>query len=152
MTGNFSQKAMCWLMRLTAYFVILVVGFIVFEIIWRGARAINWEFLFSMPRRSGAEGGILPAIVGTFLLVAGSIAVAFPLGVATAIYLSEYARQGRFTHAVRVAIATLAGIPSIVFGLFGLGTVCDISRMGLLDNIRLCDAGVYDTAHDYSIE
>jgi phosphate transport system permease protein len=119
--GNFSQKAMCWLMRLTAYFVILVVGFIVFEIIWRGARAISWEFLFSMPRRSGAEGGIFPAIVGTFLLVAGSIAAAFPLGVATAIYLSEYARQGRFTHAVRVAIATLAGIPSIVFGLFGLG-------------------------------
>jgi phosphate transport system permease protein len=119
--GKFSQKAMCWLMRLTAYFVILVVGFIVFEIIWHGARAISWEFLFSMPRRSGAEGGIFPAIVGTFLLVAGSIAVAFPLGVATAIYLSEYARQGRFTHAVRVAIATLAGIPSIVFGLFGLG-------------------------------
>jgi phosphate transport system permease protein len=121
MAGKFSQKAMCWLMRLTAYFVILVVGFIVFEIIWRGARVISWEFLFSMPRRSGAEGGILPAIVGTFLLVTGSIAVAFPLGVATAIYLSEYARGGRFTHAVRVAIATLAGIPSIVFGLFGLG-------------------------------
>lgn len=121
MASNFSQKVMSWLMRLTAYFVILVVGFIVFEIVWRGARAISWEFLFSMPRRSGAEGGILPAIVGTFLLVAGSIAVAFPLGVATAIYLSEYARQGRFTHAVRVAIATLAGIPSIVFGLFGLG-------------------------------
>lgn len=108
-------------MRLTAYFVVLVVGFIVFEIVWRGVGAISWEFLFSMPRRSGAEGGIFPAIVGTFLLVAGSIAVAFPLGVATAIYLSEYARQGRFTHAVRVAIATLAGIPSIVFGLFGLG-------------------------------
>lgn len=121
MSGKFSQKAMCWLMRLTAYFVVLVVGFIVFEIVWRGARAISWEFLFSMPRRSGAEGGIFPAIVGTFLLVAGSIAAAFPLGVATAIYLSEYARQGRFTHAVRVAIATLAGIPSIVFGLFGLG-------------------------------
>jgi phosphate transport system permease protein len=121
MRSNFSQKAMCWLMRLTAYFVILVVGFIVFEIIWRGMRVINGEFLFSMPRRSGAEGGIFPAIIGTFLLVAGSIAAAFPLGVATAIYLSEYARQGRFTHAVRVAIATLAGIPSIVFGLFGLG-------------------------------
>jgi len=121
MTSNFSQKAMCWLMRLTAYLVILVVGFIVFEIIWRGAGAISWEFLFSMPRRSGAEGGIFPAIVGTFLLVTGSIAAAFPLGVATAIYLSEYARGGRFTRAVRVAIATLAGIPSIVFGLFGLG-------------------------------
>jgi phosphate transport system permease protein len=121
MAGNASQKVVCWLMRLTTYFVVLVVGFIVFEIVWRGAGAISWEFLFGMPRRSGAEGGILPAIVGTLLLVAGSVVVAFPLGVATAIYLSEYARQGRFTHAIRVAIVTLAGVPSIVFGLFGLG-------------------------------
>ncbi len=108
-------------MRLTAYFVVVIVGFIVFEIVWRGAGAISWEFLFSMPRRSGAEGGIWPAIVGTLLLVVGSIIVAFPLGVATAIYLSEYARQGRFMRAIRVAISTLAGVPSIVFGLFGLG-------------------------------
>ena len=121
MTGKFSQRAICWLMRLTTYAVVFVVGFIVFEIIWRGAGAISWEFLFTEPRRSGAEGGILPAIVGTLLLVAGSIVLAFPLGVATAIYLSEYARQGRFTRAIRVAIATLAGVPSIVFGLFGLG-------------------------------
>jgi phosphate transport system permease protein len=121
MSVNFSQKAGCWVMRLTTYFVVLVVGFIVFEIVWRGAGAISWEFLSGMPRRSGAEGGILPAIVGTLLLVAGSIMIAFPFGVATAIYLSEYARQGRFTRAIRVAIATLAGVPSIVFGLFGLG-------------------------------
>ena len=121
MAGKFSQKAICWLMRLTTYSVVFVVGFIVFEIVWRGVGVISWEFLFAMPRRSGAEGGILPAIVGTFLLVAGSIVVAFPLGVATAIYLSEYARQGRFTIAIRVAIATLAGVPSIIFGLFGLG-------------------------------
>jgi phosphate transport system permease protein len=121
MNGKFSQGVVFWLMRLTAYFVIVVVGFIVFEIIWRGAGAVNWEFLSGMPRRSGAEGGILPAIAGTFLLVAGSIVLAFPFGVGTAIYLSEYARQGKFTHSVRVAIATLAGVPSIVFGLFGLG-------------------------------
>jgi phosphate transport system permease protein len=121
MNGKFSQGVVFWLMRLTAYFVIVVIGFIVFEIIWRGAGAVNWEFLSGMPRRSGAEGGILPAIAGTFLLVAGSIVLAFPFGVGTAIYLSEYARQGKFTHSVRVAIATLAGVPSIVFGLFGLG-------------------------------
>jgi phosphate transport system permease protein len=121
MNSKFSQGVAFWLMRLTAYFVIVVIGFIVFEIIWRGAGAVNWEFLSSMPRRSGAEGGILPAIAGTFLLVAGSILLAFPFGVGTAIYLSEYAYQGKFTRIVRVAIATLAGIPSIVFGLFGLG-------------------------------
>jgi phosphate transport system permease protein len=121
MNSKFSQGVVFWLMRLTAYFVIVVIGFIVFEIIWRGAGAVNWEFLSGMPRRSGAEGGILPAIAGTFLLVAGSILLAFPFGVGTAIYLSEYARQGKFTHSVRVAVATLAGVPSIVFGLFGLG-------------------------------
>jgi phosphate transport system permease protein len=121
MNSKFSQGVVFWLMRLTAYFVIVVIGFIVFEIIWRGAGAVNWEFLSGMPKRSGAEGGILPAIAGTFLLVAGSIVLAFPFGVGTAIYLSEYAHQGKFTHSVRVAIATLAGIPSIVFGLFGLG-------------------------------
>jgi phosphate transport system permease protein len=121
MKGNFSQKAVYWLMRLTTYSVVLVVGFIVFDIVRRGAGVINWEFLSAMPRRSGAAGGILPAIVGTLLLVAGSIVIAFPLGVAAAVYLSEYAHQGRFTRAVRVAIATLAGVPSIIFGLFGLG-------------------------------
>ena len=121
MNSKFSQGVVFWLMRLTAYFVIVVIGFIVFEIIWHGAGAMNWEFLSGMPRRSGAEGGILPAIAGTFLLVAGSILLAFPFGVGTAIYLSEYARQGKFTHSVRVAVATLAGVPSIVFGLFGLG-------------------------------
>jgi len=121
MSGNYSEKMVYLLMRLTTYFVVLVIGFIVFDIVRRGAGVINWEFLFTMPRRSGAQGGILPAIVGTLVLVAGSIVIAFPLGLAAAIYLSEYAHQGRFTRSVRTAIATLAGVPSIVFGLFGLG-------------------------------
>lgn len=121
MSGKYSQKIICWLMRLTAYFVVFVVGFIIFQIVRRGAGAVNWEFLSAMPRRSGAAGGILPAIIGTLLLVAGSLVLAFPLGVASAIYLSEYARQGKFTHSIRIAITTLAGVPSIVFGLFGLG-------------------------------
>jgi phosphate transport system permease protein len=121
MRGNFSEKTVYLLMRLTTYLVVLVIGFIIFDIARRGAGAISREFLFTMPRRSGAQGGILPAIVGTLLLVAGSIVIAFPLGLAAAIYLSEYAHQGRFTRSVRAAIATLAGVPSIVFGLFGLG-------------------------------
>ena len=121
MSGNYSEKMVYLLMRLITYCVVLVIGFIVFDIVRRGAGAINWEFLFTMPRRSGAQGGILPAIVGTLVLVAGSIVIAFPLGLAAAIYLSEYAHQGRFTRSVRAAIATLAGVPSIVFGLFGLG-------------------------------
>ncbi len=115
------DNAIHWLMRTMAYFIVLVIAYIILDIVWNGLPAINWEFLTGFPRRSGAEGGILPAIVGTLCLVLGTIAVAMPLGMASAIYLCEYAGKGRFTRTVRSAIVTLAGVPSIVFGLFGLG-------------------------------
>jgi len=116
-----SETIIYWLMRSFTYLIVAVIAYIILDIIWNGASAINWEFLTGFPRQSGAAGGILPAIVGTICLVTGTIAVALPLGMATAIYLSEYARQGRFVRYVRLAIITLAGVPSIVFGLFGLG-------------------------------
>lgn len=112
---------MAWLMRCATYMVVFAVAYIILHIVWKGLPVIDREFLFENPRDSGAAGGILPAIVGTCCLVAGTIAAALPLGVAGAIYLSEYAGQGPFTKAIRTAIVTLAGIPSIVFGLFGLG-------------------------------
>jgi phosphate transport system permease protein len=110
-----------WLIRGLTYFIVLAIGLIIADIVYKGIGAINWKFLTGFPRRSGAEGGILPAIVGTLYLVLGTIAIALPLGMASAVYLSEYAKQGRFTRTVRLAIVTLAGVPSIVFGLFGLG-------------------------------
>jgi phosphate transport system permease protein len=110
-----------WMMRLVTYTIIVMVGYILFDIVRGGIGAINWEFLTGMPRKSGAEGGIFPVIVGTVYLVFGALIVALPLGMASAIYLSEYATQGRLTRMIRLAIVTLAGIPSIVFGLFGLG-------------------------------
>lgn len=116
-----TERIICFGMRSVTYFIVAVIAYMIFCIVVRGLPAISWEFLTAMPRRSGAEGGILPAIVGTLLLVTGTIAIALPLGMATAIYLSEYAKQGRFTQVVRLAIITLAGVPSIVFGLFGLG-------------------------------
>ncbi len=116
-----SEQVMYWVMRGLTYFIVVVIAYILIDIIWNGLPAISWEFLTESPRKSGAEGGIFPAIVGTFLLVLGTIIVALPLGMATAVYLSEYARRGRFTNAIRLAIMTLAGVPSIVFGLFGLG-------------------------------
>lgn len=109
------------LMRAITYGIVAVVAYIILDIVWHGWRSLSWGFLTSAPSKSGLEGGILPAIVGTLLLVAGTLAAALPLGMATAVYLSEYARQGRFTRLVRMAILTLAGVPSIVFGLFGLG-------------------------------
>jgi len=107
--------------RAVTYFVVVVVGYLLFDIIYKGIPTISWEFLSGMPRKSGAEGGIYPAILGTVYLVIGAIGFALPLGMASAIYLSEYAMQGRLNRMIRLAIITLAGVPSIVFGLFGLG-------------------------------
>ncbi len=97
--------------------IILVVGVIVVQ----GLPAINAEFLFTAPRNGMREGGIWPAIVGTFWLTIGTAIFSVPLGVAIAIYLSEYARDNTFTRMIRLAIINLAGVPSIVYGLFGLG-------------------------------
>jgi phosphate transport system permease protein len=119
-----------WMIRIIAYSTVAVTGYIVFDIIRNGLPAINWHFLTDYPRRGGAAGGIFPAIVGTLLLVAGTIAVALPLGMATAIYLSEYSRRNRFTETIRMAIITLAGVPSIVYGLFGLGLFVLFMHMG----------------------
>jgi len=110
-----------YLLRAITYCIVIFIGYILFDIIWKGLPAINWEFISGFPRKSGSEGGIFPAIVGTFYLVLGTMLTALPLGIASAVYLSEYARQTLFTRSIRLAIITLAGVPSIVFGLFGLG-------------------------------
>ncbi|WP_152512836.1 phosphate ABC transporter permease PstA [Desulfovibrio sp. X2] len=86
----------------------------------RGLPAINWTFLTQAPYDSMTKGGILPCIVGTAVLSLGSLLVAFPLGVGTAIYLNEYARAPRLVRIIRLGINNLAGVPSVVFGLFGL--------------------------------
>lgn len=115
------EKLTFWIIRGITYSVVAIVGYILIDIIIKGFPTLSWEFISGFPRRSGAQGGILPAIVGTAYLVSGAIIVALPLGMASAVYLAEYAKQGRFTKTIRLAIITLAGVPSIVFGLFGLG-------------------------------
>ena len=97
--------------------IVLVVGYIA----WLGAPAISWEFLTAVPFNGMREGGIWPAIVGTLYLTLGTGLIAVPLGVAAAVYLSEYAKDNRLTRTIRIAIINLAGIPSVVYGLFGLG-------------------------------
>jgi phosphate transport system permease protein len=125
-----SEKIVGWIIRGATYSIVFVIASIIGTIVWNGVPAISWEFLTAMPRNSGSQGGILPAIAGTLLLVAGTVAIALPLGMATAIYLSEYAKVGRFTRTIRLAIVTLAGVPSIVFGLFGLGLFVIFLRFG----------------------
>jgi len=97
--------------------IILVIGYIVAQ----GIGAVNWEFLTAFPRSGMREGGVLPAIIGTVVLTFGTAIVSIPIAVGAAIYLAEYARDTWLTRAIRLAIVNLAGIPSIVYGLFGLG-------------------------------
>ena len=97
--------------------IILIVGLIFVQ----GAPAISWEFISSFPRDGMRAGGILPAIIGTFYLTLGTAIFSVPLGVGAAIYLSEYAADNRWTRMIRLSIINLAGIPSVVYGLFGLG-------------------------------
>ncbi len=119
-----------WGMRLISYSVVIVIAYILIDIVWHGFPVLSWEFLTDFPRQSGAEGGILPAIVGTLLLVMGTIFFALPLGMAAAIFLTEYAKPGKANDFLRLAIVTLAGIPSIVYGLFGLGLFVLFLNMG----------------------
>jgi len=107
--------------RLSAALIALALGGLIVYIVLHGWEAISWEFLTEPPRDSMTKGGIMPAIVGTFYLTLGAIFVALPLGIVSAIYLSEYAKQGPLVRIIRIGVNCLAGVPSIVFGLFGLG-------------------------------
>lgn len=126
--------------------IVVILGMlflILFEIAHGGAGRISWTFLSTPPRKGGLEGGIWPAIYGTVLLVLVMTIAAAPVGVATAIYLSEYARpDAMLTRFVRAAVANLAGVPSIVFGLFGVGFF--IETVG-----RRIDEAFYDGALFY---
>jgi phosphate transport system permease protein len=109
------------LLGLVALIVVVPILLVVGIIVVRGIAAISWAFLTTMPREGMKAGGIFPAIVGTLLLILGTALAAIPVGVGGAIYLSEYARDTWLTRAIRLAIINLAGIPSVVYGLFGLG-------------------------------
>jgi len=106
--------------------ILLVLGYIVVQ----GIGAISWEFLTAMPRSGMKEGGVLPAVVGTVVLTFGTAIAALPLGVGAAVYLAEYARDTWLTRTIRLAIINLAGIPSVVYGLFGLGLFVLALQMG----------------------
>jgi phosphate transport system permease protein len=117
---NVQKLAFGIITTIAALVVIPIVLVIVFIVI-NGITAINWEFLTTAPRNGMREGGIMPALLGTVFLTFGTTIVAVPLAIGAAIYLAEYASDNRLTRYVRLAIVNLAGIPSIVYGLFGLG-------------------------------
>jgi phosphate transport system permease protein len=108
-------------MALLAGLTIFPILAVVIYILYLGSGAISWEFLTKMPENGMRDGGIWPAIVGTFYLTLGTAVFSVPLGIGAAIYLAEYAKDNRLTRAIRLAIINLAGIPSVVYGLFGFG-------------------------------
>jgi phosphate transport system permease protein len=125
-----SQKAAVGLLALATALILVVLAFIVVFVLEKGLPQLSAEFLFSKPRNMGKAGGIWPAIVGTVILSIMAIAVALPLGVGTAIYLAEYTRESALTKAIRFGTDCLAGIPSIIFGLFGYIFFVTTLRMG----------------------
>jgi phosphate transport system permease protein len=106
--------------------VVLILG----TLIYKGAPVISFDFLFTSPTNGMTAGGIFPALLGTILLVIVALLASVPLGVAAAIYLSEYAPDNWFTRAINLAIINLAGVPSIVHALFGLGAFVIFFRFG----------------------
>ena len=96
-----------------------ILFIILFYVLEKGINAISWDFLTEMPKKRGRAGGILPTIVASLELMLLSSAIAAPIGVGTAVYLTEYTTKNKFTSFIRFAIESLAGVPSIIFGLFG---------------------------------
>ncbi len=118
---NIVQRLGFGLLSLMAFMTVAPIIGVIIYILIQGGPAISWEFLTGFPHDGMRQGGILPAIIGTFYLTAGTALFSVPLGVAAAIYLSEYAPENMATRLIRLAIINLAGIPSVVYGLFGLG-------------------------------
>ena len=121
MTRQVSQKLAFAILTTLAVIVVIPVLLVVVFIVVQGFGALSWEFLTSFPSNGMKEGGILPAVIGTVILTFGTAIVSIPLAVGAAIYLAEYARDNWFTRSIRLAIINLAGVPSVVYGLFGLG-------------------------------
>lgn len=119
---NITGFSVIFFSALAASLIVLLVGFVMIRIIAGGWDVMTWEFLTKAPSHGMTEGGIFPAIIGTFFLVLIMSIAGVPVGTVTAIYLNEYAgEKSRFARMIRFAVNTLAGVPAIVFGLFGLG-------------------------------
>ena len=126
------KEKLAYLFLMSMVAIILSSVFIMFYfIIFRGIKVINWQFLTQMPQKGMTAGGIFPAILGTLYLTIGAICFALPLGTSVAIYLTEYSAQNRLIRIIRIGINNLAGVPSVVFGLFGLAIFVKFLNFGV---------------------
>ena len=130
-TRRLSQRTAFTFLALATLITVTPVIFIIIYTIVKGGGAITWDFISQFPSQAGKAGGILPAIIGTFYLMLGTLVFALPIGVLAGIYLTEYARDNWLTRLINLAIVNLAGVPSIVFGLFGLSVFVLAFNFGL---------------------
>lgn len=125
-----SQNIAFSFLFLATLLIVVPVGLVVVIIVQKGLPAINWQFLSDIPRQGMRAGGIFPAIIGTFYLVLGAIIFALPIGLFAAIYLSEYAKDNLLNRIIKLAIVNLSGVPSVVYGLFGLALFVVFLKFG----------------------
>jgi phosphate transport system permease protein len=131
MKKNITQALGFGLISLSTALTLFFLGAIIYFIAARGIKVISWQFLTDVPRKAMTEGGVAPAIVGTAYLTLGAILFALPLGLACAIYLNEYSPKGFVVNIIRMSINNLAGVPSVVFGLFGLAFFVKFLKFGV---------------------
>ncbi|WP_026690403.1 phosphate ABC transporter permease PstA [Alteribacter aurantiacus] len=131
MSKQMSQRLWFGICGFFASMTIVALLFLLFSIVKEGASVISWSFITEPPRRNMTEGGIWPALVGTFYVASLTVLISVPIGIGAAIYLNEYAKQGPVVRVIRMSIRNLAGVPSIVYGLFGLAIFASTLRLGV---------------------
>lgn len=130
MRKSWSERIGFFLLTLAGILVLFILGVILLDIFSKGIKTISWEFLTQPPREGMTKGGIFPAILGTFVVSLITVIFAVPLGMFAAIYLHEYARPGKMTRLIRLSIRNLSGVPSIVYGLFGVALFVQMLKFG----------------------
>ncbi len=130
MSRDIKEKLGFFILKFSAVLVILILAIILFDIFSKGISVINWQFISSVPQKGMTEGGIFPAIIGTFYVTMITALLSTPVGIFAAIYLNEYAKKGLLTRFIRMAIRNLSGVPSIVFGLFGVALFVQGMNLG----------------------
>lgn len=130
MTNRNKQAIAFLIIRILSISVVGILFVILGFIVVRGVGVMNWSFISQMPKEGMLEGGILPAIIGTLCLIGGSILFAFPIGVMSGIYTNEYLKDGWIKRFIRLMTDNLAGVPSIVFGLFGMSLFVNKLKFG----------------------
>ena len=128
-----SQKFAFGFFTLLSYLVVAILFVILGFIIIKGGSVISWDFLIKAPEEGMTKGGIFPAIVGTFYLIVGSSIISFPIGIMSGIYMNEYATNGKVVRFIRIMTNNLSGVPSVVFGLFGMSLF--VNALGWGDSI-----------------